>query len=452
LILNAIGKDFAALLGPLYYSEAAPPLFLWIERAAYTWLGDGSLALRLFPFFASCGTVVLFLPLVRGTLRPAAAACALVFLACSDRLLWHACEAKPYSSDALAAVIVATLFHRLRSSALETRCLVFAAVAPALIFLAYPACFIYGGLLAALALELKERRRPRCFAAYGLLLLTVAVAFALLFFGPVQTQRCGPMDQCWEDAFPPWEEPWSVPAWTIRAVVGVFDYCCRPEGGLLFILAVVGAVSLWRRGQRELLMLLVTPPALALLASCGRAYPFAGARILAYAAPAVFLLVGEGSVLAAHWLRVRIRPVAGRTRSTIFQGMDRSQRPLRRLIFVTDRAAFCVVIAQVLLPLGWSLYRTVVPWYRADFESAVRFIDAQRQPHDLIFSNSWEGDYYFRNWGTPAAPERCWVVVAGKLTAEERLALAEEFAPYDWPAVARHEFQGITVLLIQRPA
>lgn len=438
LILNAIGKDFASLLGPLLYSEAAPPLFLWIERAAYLLMGDGKFALRLFPLLASCGALVLFVPLVRRALPPAAAPGALLLLACSDRLLWHACEAKPYSSDALAAVLVAALFCGLRAWQFEARCVVFAALAPALTFLAYPTCFLYGGVLAALGLELGRNRRPRCFAAYVLLLATVVAAFLLMFCGPVRAQRCAPMDQCWQEAFPPWEQPWLVPAWTLRSVVGVFDYCGRPEGGLLIILAVVGAVSMWRRGQRDLVVLLVTPPALALLASCGRAYPFTGARILTYAAPAVFLLVGEGIVVAAHWLRARMRRQA-------------TGRPLCRLTFCTDRLAFFVLGVQLVLPLGWSLYRTVVPWHRADFESALNLIHAQRQPGDRIASNSWEGDYYFRNWGTSTnPPERCWLVVAGKLSADERLALAQDCAPYDWPAVSRHEFQGITVLLLQR--
>ena len=32
LIRNVLSKNFAELLGPLIYAEAAPPLFLWVER------------------------------------------------------------------------------------------------------------------------------------------------------------------------------------------------------------------------------------------------------------------------------------------------------------------------------------------------------------------------------------------------------------------------------------
>src|SRR5919199_746314 len=54
LILNVLSKGFAELLGPLFYSEAGPPLFLWLERAAVLALGNSTFALRLLPFLASC--------------------------------------------------------------------------------------------------------------------------------------------------------------------------------------------------------------------------------------------------------------------------------------------------------------------------------------------------------------------------------------------------------------
>src|SRR6478609_6762568 len=59
LVLNVLQKRFGELLGPLRFAEAAPPLFLWIERAVSLSLGDTSLALRFVPFIASCLVVAL---------------------------------------------------------------------------------------------------------------------------------------------------------------------------------------------------------------------------------------------------------------------------------------------------------------------------------------------------------------------------------------------------------
>src|SRR5262249_6298078 len=96
LIVNGRHLDFSPLLGPLMGHEASPPLFLWLERAMILALGDSTFALRLIPALASCLSVVLFVAAARRRLPPAAAFSAALLFAASDRLLWHACEAKPY--------------------------------------------------------------------------------------------------------------------------------------------------------------------------------------------------------------------------------------------------------------------------------------------------------------------------------------------------------------------
>ena len=42
LVLNVLQKSFGELLGPLRFAEAAPPLFLWLERAVNLTLGDST--------------------------------------------------------------------------------------------------------------------------------------------------------------------------------------------------------------------------------------------------------------------------------------------------------------------------------------------------------------------------------------------------------------------------
>src|SRR5947208_4190204 len=60
LVLNVLQKGFGELLGRLRFAEAAPPLFLWLERAVSLSFGDSTFVLRLLPFAASCLLVVLF--------------------------------------------------------------------------------------------------------------------------------------------------------------------------------------------------------------------------------------------------------------------------------------------------------------------------------------------------------------------------------------------------------
>src|SRR5262245_5623277 len=84
LILNVLGKGFGALLGPLFFAEAGPPLFLWAERAAALALGDSPLALRLFPFAASCAALVGFAVIACRLLPRGAAPWAVLLFTCSD--------------------------------------------------------------------------------------------------------------------------------------------------------------------------------------------------------------------------------------------------------------------------------------------------------------------------------------------------------------------------------
>src|SRR5690349_563314 len=150
LVLNVLDKGFLDLLGTLSFAEAAPPLFLWMEKAATLLLGDGPHALRLVPFLASCAALVLMVPVARRILRPSAVPAALLLLACSDHLLWHSCEAKPYAVDVFAETILLAVFCWTGSWPLRARLLVFGLLGPVLIFLAYPGCFLCGGLLVAL--------------------------------------------------------------------------------------------------------------------------------------------------------------------------------------------------------------------------------------------------------------------------------------------------------------
>lgn len=110
LVMNALDKDYGALLGPLRFDEAAPPLFLWRERSIYLVLGDSTFALRLMPLLASCMTLLLLTWLSRRILYAEAVPYAVLLVACSDRLLWHTCEAKPYSLDVFVAALLLTLY------------------------------------------------------------------------------------------------------------------------------------------------------------------------------------------------------------------------------------------------------------------------------------------------------------------------------------------------------
>jgi len=431
LVVNVLGKGFKELLGPLLFSEAAPPLFLWIERGMVVVFGDGLYALRLVPFAASCAALVLVWLLARRVLREEAVPWAVLLFAVSDRLLWHCCEAKPYALDVLAAAGLAYLYVAMRGAALVRQMIVYAGLAPLLIFLGYSSGFLYGGLLVALLPVVWKSRRAGAWLSYALLALTVFVSFGLLVAGPVRAQRDATIPSCWEDMgkFPPWDRPWMVPWWLVCSTLNVASYCCRPAGEALMPLAVVGAASLWRRSERGLLSVLLLPVLLALGASLFRAYPYGGTRVLAYAAPALFLLAAEGVPPSLAWLRARRRLAA-------------------------------LLLAIVLLtPMARTAWRTVTPWRRADTAGAAAYVLQHRRPTDAVTGNYWDYTYLFREigpaftpldpWREPAAG-RLWAVISSR-SEEELRGLLRSLRIDQWQVLEHREFVWTDVYLLQRP-
>jgi hypothetical protein len=433
--VNVLEKDFPALLGPLRFHEAAPPLFLWVEKATALALGDGEYALRLPPFLASAAALPLLAWSAGRLLRPRAVPWAVLLFACSEQLAWHACEAKPYAFDVLAAALVVAVHAALCGGPPARQLLAYAALAPALVFLSYPACFLFGGVLAALLPAAWRSRAPAAWLAYGLLAAAVGGCFAALVLGSIRVQHDAEMASCWTNFLPDWERPWRIPVWAAGAFLDVFRYCDKPLGQTLVPLAAVGAASLWGawwRGGRALVVLLAVPVALAFAAACLHRYPFGGARVMVFAAPAVALLTAEGAGAALDWTLPRVRP----------------------LVFL--------LLAAAAAPTVWaSAHAVAVPWARPDAAGAAAYVEAHRLPGDAVAGNNWTHRYYFRRlgpsfrWlepGWTAAPDgRCWLVYTEEAPDDVRAAAALRLAPPGWRVRARRDFVWTTVLLVARP-
>jgi hypothetical protein len=443
LLVNVLEKNFGDLLGTLYWAEAAPPLFLWLERAVALLLNDGVYPLRLLPFVASCWSVLLVQSLARRLLAPAAAVWAVLLFATSDTLLWHACEAKPYAIDVFLAALVLTNHLRTQAWPVARQCLLHAALAPVLIFLSYPGAFLCGASLLALLPALWRQRCPRNWLAYGLWTGCVFGAFALLLLGPARAQRCADLYTCWgESGFADWSRPWSVPLWTLVGTVEVLRYCFKPAGQPLLLPALVGALALWRQGRRQLVVLLVTPLALACVAAWLHQYPYGPIRLEVYAAPALALLIGAGIFPLCAWLRARQRWLA---------------LPVFALLAAT--------------PL-FGLYGVIHPWSRPDCAAATQYILDHWQVHDVAVGNKWEYVYYFRDFkdrfvlhetcpqlhpeflrvasvSELSEPARCWYVFSGICESRGMQApTGDEFPGFR--VLAQQEFEATRILLLER--
>jgi len=217
------------------------------------------------------------------------------------------------------------------------------------------------------------------------------------------------------------------------ASLEVFRYCFAPAGQVLSLLALAGTVSLWQRGLRNVLALLLVPIFLPLLAAQVQAYPFGGSRVLVYVTPALALLIAAG-------LPVYATEVA--------------------FLWRTRAGELCRygVLAFALLPLAWAAYRVIDPWPRADCAGAADYVLSHRLPGDGVAANHWEYAYYVRHLGPafrlleqgpPILRNDLWLVATAG-TPTDRQQILQHFGQQGWQMRERREFKLTTVVLLSR--
>lgn len=425
LVLNVLHLDFPGFFGPLIHHQAAPPLFLCMERVAFLALGDSEAVMRLPVLLLGCLSLVMFALLARQVLDPIPAAVATGLFAVSDRLIWHATEVKPYAIDALVAVAVAWGYVRTRHWPLVRQCAPWAVVLPVLLWLSYPACFAAGGLLLAMA-PAAPRGGWRDRLALAGLGVVVAGSFAALALGPAHAQRDAALSDYWVAQLADWNHPLRVPVWAVGATLDVDRYALLPWGHALVPLALVGAIRMGRTDGR-LLTVLLAPAGLTLVASLLGKYPFGGGRVNAFLAPGYILFVAAGVPPAWAWLRARAWPLVA------------------------------VLVGLLGLPAGQTAFRTAVPWVRPDFRAPIAFVFGHGRPGDAISGDHWESPYYTRHQPDrymPLAdialrrPARVWVVTGTDPGVTESVLRQ---VPAEWRRIESHEFGATIAVLMERP-
>ena len=385
VVLNVMDHRASQLIGPLDYNQAAPPGFLWIERAAAVTLGTGEYSLRLFPLLAGIGSLTLFALLAWRVLPGSAALCAVGWYAFADKLIGYSAEVKQYSSDALIAVWLMLIgiegLRRVGASKAMGLLSIAAAIA---VWFSHPVIFVFSALGIALLWRCWRagwRGRIAWIAGNALVL----GSFLVLYRVSIVREQDPFLYRFWGAGFPPTDHPLRVPGWLGERFYELARQPYPPVSLVTGLLAVLGLWELAARRRWIVLAACAGPIVLAILASFARRFPFAPSRLTLFLLPGLILLCGAGAAMLIELVRRRWRFAA--------------IVPLALLAYPIAAAA-----ARVVHPYFHSHIRPVVQYVRAHHLSADTIFIALETPEDPRTVQSVRHLEFFCYWRRPDIP------------------------------------------------
>lgn len=281
--------------------QAAPILWLWIEKTITDLFGLSGYALRLFPYLGSVASLFLFYRLMQNITHGVALAFCVSIFSVSYPLIRYGASGKPYGTDVLITILL--LFFAVRYLKKPDQCrwrFGLIAFTPIALGMSFPSVFIAGGVSLTLAYFIWKNRIQRGLMVWILYNLVLIGSFLFFFFVIVRTQTQSTLaafQEYWAAAFPPVTSPLSFLSWLMKVHSSrSFSY---PLGGkhggstLTLLLCLFSIGVLLRAKQWGELLWLLGPFGLALIAAAFQYYPYgAHYRFLLFLSPLICILAG----------------------------------------------------------------------------------------------------------------------------------------------------------------
>jgi hypothetical protein len=355
LALNLMDRGFADLLRPLDYGQAAPPLFLEIEKLFSLIIPNSEYGLRLFPLLSFWASIWLFCRMAAVCIKNRAAiAVAAAIFVFRPHIAYFASEVKPYMADVFSLLTVYWLLlkpdiddrRRFIALAVAGSVAIFLSnVAP--VILASAGMFMIVERWKAIRLSAKQAR-----PLVALFALWMAV-FATYYFCFIHNHPLREMmERWWETELPPaflqFDRPADVLLFLREHVLFPMTMNSVSLMPILFYgtMTVAGIIYLCRHRSR-MLILLLAPIAIHVLLSTVKLYP-CSIRTMLYCCPCLVLAAGYG-VQAILTVLAKIR-----------------------LPFLNHRRLQTAALLLTLMPLGQAL--THFPQLREELKQSADFI------------------------------------------------------------------------------
>ncbi len=291
-------NEWDLITKPMLDEQEAPIGYRLLAKESTRWLGDGETALRMPALVASILVLVFYLILLQQVLPVRGQVIGLALMALSWPVAYYAARVKPYSGDALVAIIllIAAIWAMRRPPTLGSFATMAIVGIIAWVF-SFPAVFMLGGI--GLTLIVRSAAAGRTRESIGWIVVSsLWLAAFLALYLTVYRSASNPVQAPWYDeagAFAPFP-PRSIAQikWYYDTFYEIFRLPAGlGTGELAGVLFLFGVYAIAARGERPLLAMLLIPLLLALAASAMKKYPFME-RLLLFSCPMLLTAIAAG--------------------------------------------------------------------------------------------------------------------------------------------------------------
>jgi hypothetical protein len=298
LSLNIIRRGFGGLTHPLDYVQVAPILFLWIEKVSTSLLGDGEMALRLFPFICSVLSILLLYycaALLTGNRY--VALMATVLMGVTPKFIYYAAEVKQYAADVTVLLVIYCVTFSANALLRRHRTLVLSLTGALAVFISNVA--VIGLCTAGIWLFYQavrhQKDRTAVYTAFAIWIICFAINYRLFIW---HHPSAATMKIFWKDMFMPIGHPGAAAKWLMNRAFHLFDELLPGPGPskfyfLTFILYGASLAHLLLKKNYLLVYLLTAPIAIHLVLSALQLYPF-DLRLILYQLPLYCIVLAHG--------------------------------------------------------------------------------------------------------------------------------------------------------------
>lgn len=303
LTVNILNRSYRELLIPLDYEQQAPIGFLLVEKWLTNHFGIGERILRLFPFVASIGSLVLMAILSIEVLPYTFSLISLLLFVLSAPLIYYASEVKPYALDLTVGLMLTVIALQLYDSKGERKrrlFLILFGVGIVGLWFSQASTFILAGIGITGVIESLRKTNKRAFLLWVLVSLGWSVSFGVqssLTLG----QYYARYREVWQYHYAPFPPSTIVDfRWYLQTAIDVIR---RPGGISLWPIAIVAfCIGCWYLAHKKwrIFLVLLLPGILAFIASTAHYYPFTG-RFLLFWTPALLICIATGFWIIFTW-------------------------------------------------------------------------------------------------------------------------------------------------------